>query len=82
MIRFTAHALERMAERGATRNEVEQTIFDGDTVPARHGRIGFRYTFPFNAWWNGQYYAHKQLTVYTVEDGEDSIAITVLCRYF
>ena len=76
------YALVRIAERGATREEVEQTILDGDTFPARHGRTGFRYTFPFNALWNGRYYAHKQLTVYAVEESQDWIVITVLCRYF
>ena len=82
MIRFTAHALERMAERGATREEVEYTILDGDTFPARHGRTGFRHTVPFNALWNGRHYAHKQLTIYAIEEDEDWTVITVICRYF
>ena len=71
-----------MAERGATRDEVEHTILHGDAFPARHGRTGFRHTVPFNAIWNGRHSAHKQLTVYVVEDGGDWIAITVICRYF
>ena len=81
MIQFTAHALERMVERGATRDEVEHTISEGDACPARHGRTGFRYTFPFNDVWNGRRYAHKQLSVYAVEEDKDWIVITVICRY-
>lgn len=82
MIRFTAHALERVAERGATREEVEHTILYGDASPARHGRTEFRHTLPFNALWNGRHYTHKQLTVYALEDDADWIVITVVCRYF
>lgn len=82
MIRFSAHALERMAERGATREEVEHTILNGEASPARQGRTRFRHTFPFNAEWNGRHYAHKELTVYAVEENEDWIVITLICRYF
>ena len=81
-IQFSAHALERMAERGATREEVEHTILNGEVSPARQGRTRFQRTLPFNAEWNGRHYVHKQLAVFAVEEEGDWIVITLICRYF
>jgi uncharacterized protein YuzE len=46
-IRFHPHALERMEERGATREEVITTIMEGERFPAQWGRSGFRRNFSF-----------------------------------
>ncbi|MDP3185945.1 MAG: DUF4258 domain-containing protein [Anaerolineales bacterium] len=41
-IRFHPHALERMAERGASEEEVRATVESGEQFPAKFGRVGFR----------------------------------------
>jgi hypothetical protein len=81
MIVFSEHALERMKERGASRQEVRTAVREGESSDARHGRTEFTYTFPFEDEWNGTYYAHKELTVYAADDSGDWIIVTVIPRY-
>lgn len=81
MIVFSEHALERMEERGASRHEVRETIREGESFDARHGRTAFRRTFLFEGEWNGTYYENKELTVYAADDGGDWIVVTVISRY-
>ena len=47
MIVFSEHALERMEERGASRQEVRTAVREGGRLPARQGRTAFRLAFPF-----------------------------------
>jgi hypothetical protein len=81
-VRFHPHALERMAERGATEREVEATVELGEEFPARFGRTGFRRNFQFDREWCGQYYRTKQVEAYAVQEGDDWLVITVITRYF
>lgn len=55
-IEFHPHALERMAERGATVAEVIAAIERGERIPARSGRCGFRRNFAGEAVWRGKLY--------------------------
>lgn len=41
-IDFSDHVLQRMIERGTTRQEVEDAVRRGRQVPAREGKIAFR----------------------------------------
>ena len=59
MIRFHPHALQRMKERGATKNEVEKTVELGEHTQAKHGRTGFRKNFSFERKWNNRFYQTK-----------------------
>jgi len=43
---FSTHALEQMADRGASQSEVEIAINEGEEVPAKQGRRAFRKNFP------------------------------------
>jgi len=45
------HAQERMQERGATEEEVIQTLKEGEKFPAKFGRIGFRRNFSLEGVW-------------------------------
>ena len=58
-VRFSRHALQQMAERGATQEEVVQAIRSGEQVPAKRGRSGYRKNFQFERLWGGRYYAVK-----------------------
>lgn len=81
-VRFHPHARERMAERGATEEEVEATVEQGEQFPARFGRTGFRRNFPFDGEWRGRHYSTKQVEAYAVREGGDWLVITVVTRYF
>jgi hypothetical protein len=71
-----------MAERGATEEEVEATVEQGEQFPARFGRTGFRRNFPFDGEWRGRHYSTKQVEAYAVREGGDWLVITVVTRYF
>ncbi len=81
-VRFHPHARERMMERGATEEEAVAAVKGGEPFPAKYGRSGFRRNFTFNAEWRAKYYGTKQLEVYTVQEGEDWLVITMIVRFF
>jgi hypothetical protein len=76
------HAVQRMEERGATREDVLRTIEMGRISSARFGRRRYGRTFPFSDYWRGQFYEHKHVEVYCVDEGEDIIVVTVVVKYF
>jgi len=82
MVRIHPHAKERLSERGVFEQEVIATVEEGETFPAKYGRIGFRRNFPFNGIWRGKHFATKQVEAYAVQEGNDWIVITVIARYF
>ena len=82
IIRFHPHAVERMDERGTNREEVENTIEEGDRFPVKYGRTGFLRNFIFNSEWHGKRYNTKQVEVYVVEQENGWLVITVISRYF
>jgi hypothetical protein len=81
-VRFHPHARERMGERGATEDEVIATVEQGEQVPAKFGRAGFRRNFPFDSEWRGEYYRTKQVEAYAIQEGLDWLVITIITRYF
>jgi hypothetical protein len=81
-IQIIPHALERMEERKANKEEVEETVLKGEQFPVKFGRLGFRKNFQFNAVWNGNLYATKQLEVIAVKENKDWIVITIVTKFF
>ena len=81
-VRFHPHAQERMKERGATEDEVQAAIEQGEQFPAKFGRTGFRRNFAFDSQWRGRRYRTKQVEAYAVQEGSDWLVITVITRYF
>ena len=81
-IEIHPHARERMAERGATENEVVETVETGEKFPAKFGRIGYRHNFSFDGIWNGRRYNSKQVEAYIAGKGNDLIVVTVFVKYF
>ena len=65
-VRLHPHAVERLAERGATESEVIAAVENGERFPAKFGRSGFRHNAPFSGEWNGKRYATKQIEAYAV----------------
>jgi hypothetical protein len=81
-VRLHPHALARLAERGATPEEVEATVAAGERFPARFGRTGFRRNFAFGGDWRGKRYRTKQIEAFAVEEESVWLVITVLVKYF
>ncbi len=81
-IEFHPHALERMAERGATAAEVIAAIERGERIPARSGRWGFRRNFARDAVWRGKLYHGKQIEVIASPWEGGWLVITVVVRFF
>ncbi len=75
------HALERMAERGASEDEVRQAVETGSVAPAKFGRSAFTKHFPFNNMWNGVAYGTKEIEVIAALREAEWIVITVIVRY-
>jgi hypothetical protein len=81
-IRLHPHAAGRIAERGATPQEVEATVAAGERFPARLGRTGFRRNFAIDGIWRRRRYRTKQIEAYAVEENDGWLVITVIVKYF
>ena len=79
---FTRHAIERMRQRGASEDEVRETIRNGELLEAREGRMAVRKNFPFGKVWKGKLYRMKQILVVVAEEQERVVVVTVLVFYF
>jgi hypothetical protein len=80
-VRLHPHARERAALRGATEEEIIETVLTGEPFPAKFGRSGFRRNFAYNALWRGQQYATKQVEAIAVQE-DGWLVLTVITRYF
>jgi hypothetical protein len=81
-IKIHPPAIDRMQERGATEDEIIKTVEEGESFPAKFGRVGFRRNFPFASVWRGKHYKTKQVEVYAAKEDEDLIIITVIVKYY
>jgi hypothetical protein len=81
-IEFSQHAREQMVERGASEDEVIETIRTGERVPAKRGRQGYRTNFQYNRRWGGRIYAIKQVLAIVAEEPDALVVVTVYTFYF
>ena len=81
-IKFSQHACEQMLERGASEDEVIETIRTGERAPAKRGRQGYRKNFQYNRLWGGRTYAIKQVLVIVAEEPDVLVVVTVYTFYF
>lgn len=81
-VRFHPHARERLAERGATEDEVVRTVELGEKFMARFKRVGFRRNVPFDEFWRGRRYKTKQIEAYAIRQYDGWYVISVVTRYF
>jgi hypothetical protein len=65
-IQIEPHTLQRAEERGATENEITETINTGVSVLGKSGRLGKSKVFAFAAERNGKHFEEKKLEVYYV----------------
>ncbi|MDI6731899.1 MAG: DUF4258 domain-containing protein [Candidatus Margulisbacteria bacterium] len=81
-IEFSQHALDQLADRGATKEEVIRAIEQGEEVPAKKGRTAFRKNFSFESKWKGKFYEVKQVMPIVVDENDKYVVITVFTYYF
>ena len=79
-VRIHAHAIDRIHQRGATPDEVIQTVERGEAFPAKFNRTGFRLRFAFQGRWREREYQGKQIEAFAVRESEDWLVITVLVK--
>jgi len=76
-VRIIDHARERMAERDVTEEEVLECLSSGLILDAKGERKAKEAVFPFNSHWRGRYCEQKKVRVIYVEEGPDTVVITV-----
>ncbi len=76
------HAEVRMIERGASVEEVIETVENGEEFPAKYGRHGSRRNFPINEARKGKHCSVKQIEVIFVKEKDKKIVVTVIVKYF
>ena len=76
------HAAARMGERGATEQEIIETVESGEQFPAKFGRTGFRRNFPFSGLWRNRQFGTKQIEAFAVQESDEWLVITVIVKYF
>ena len=81
-VKLHPHAKERLAERGATEEEIRLTVEEGETFHAKFGRTGFRKNFAFGKAWVDKVYSIKQVEVYAVKEGDIWLVITLVTKFF
>ncbi|MBM4033575.1 MAG: DUF4258 domain-containing protein [Planctomycetes bacterium] len=81
-VRFSPHAREKMADRGASEAEVVAAIRAGNPEPARGVRTLFRKNFGFGRQWRGRHYAVKQVAPIVAETPDALMVVTVFTFYF
>lgn len=81
-IRLSAHARNYFAKRGVSEEEVVRAIRSAAWQPAELGKLECRLDLPYNALWNGKFYATKQVRPIFVDEPEEIVVITVYTYYF
>ncbi len=81
-IEFTAHALQRMRERGASDQNVREAIRIGQKEPAERGLAMYRLNVEFKRAWDGRYYAVQQVVPVAAEEADRIVVVTVYTFYF
>ena len=76
------HALQRSSERGASVEEIMETVKNGEEFPAKYDRTGFRKNFLFDSIWNGKHYSTKQIECYCVIENNHWLVITILVKFY
>lgn len=80
-VRLTGHARDRMRQRGATEQEVMESIRTAPWEDAELGKQECRKDFLYNREWNAKFYATKQVRPIFVELPGEILVVTVYVYY-
>jgi hypothetical protein len=76
------HLQARMAQRGITFAEIQQTLADGwQATDCKPGTLGRVQVFAYGAEWAGRFYDEKEVTVYYKIENARVILLTAKARY-
>ncbi len=81
-IRFSRHASQNLAFRGATEEEVSECIRTADWERSELGRFECRKDFRFDREWDGRQYDTKQVRPIFVDEPVAIVVVTVYVYYF
>lgn len=81
-IRLSAHARDNAKYRGATEQEVIETIQTVPWGPAKGGRLECRKDFAYGQDWNDKIYATKQVRPIFAEESNEIVVVTVYIYSF
>lgn len=81
-VRLHPHAVERAEERGATEAEVIATVERGESIPAKHGRAGFRRNFAGQWKRRSKTFDTKQVLAYAARADDGWLVVTVIVKFF
>lgn len=79
---FSDHALMRMNERGARKEDVLEAIRIGEHAPAQRGLGSYRLNLEFKREWDGRYYGIQQVMPIVAEEPDRLVVVTVYTFYF
>jgi hypothetical protein len=79
--KLVEHAQERVAERGATENDIETVLSTGTEAYAKKGRKAKEMVFDYEKEWLGKFYPQKKVRVIYVEENGEIVVITVKVYY-
>ena len=81
-ILFSQHAQQQARERGTNEDEMRQAIREGEQVPAKKRRIGYRLNLPFGRAWGKETYETKQVIPIVADEGDRLVVVTVYVFHF
>ena len=81
-IHLSGHARQQLGFRGASEQDVIESIRTSTWEPAELGRLECRKNFAFNAEWNGKYYSTRQIRPIFVEEPDEIVVVTIYLYYF
>jgi hypothetical protein len=76
-IRIEPHTIKRAVERGASENEIVETLQTGQPIIAKGNRLAKSKIFIFQQNRNGRFYEEKKLEVFYIVENDEIITITV-----
>ena len=79
---FTAHALQRMGERGAHEEDVREAIRIGEREPAQRGLFLYRLNLEFKREWDNRFYNVQQVVPVVAEEEDRLVVVAVYTFYF
>ncbi len=81
-IEFSLHAMQQMAERGTSQEEVVRAIREGKSERAKQERLMYRLNVEYNAVWAGKHYGIKQVAPVVAEEDDRIVVVTVYTFFF
>jgi len=81
-IRSSTHAKIRASLRGATKEEIIETIRTAKWEKSELNKLACQKDFSFHKTWNNKFYKTKQIKPIFVEEEKEIVIITVYVYYF